>query len=153
MATYFFDSSAIVRRYLTETGTAWVSSITDLAAGNTVYLARIAFVEVISAIARKAQGGGLSSHDATKAIADFRDDFSNEYSVIELTPTLIESAADLAETHRLRAYDAVQLAVALQLSAETALAGSASGLISADGTLNTAAIAEGLAVDDPNLHP
>jgi len=154
VATFFFQSSAIVKRYLAEVGTAWVSSLTDLAAANKVYLARIAFVEAISAIARKAGGSGLSATDAAKAIADFRDDFANEYSVIELTPTLIESAADLAENRRLRAYDAVQLAAAMQLDAETTSASLASIiLISADGASNTAAIAEGLAVDDPNLHP
>ena len=56
MAVYFFDSSAIVKRYLIEAGTKWVISIADLAAGNEIYLARITFVEVISAITRKALG-------------------------------------------------------------------------------------------------
>jgi hypothetical protein len=150
----YFDSSAIVKRYLTETGTAWVSSITDLATGNRVYLARIALVEVISAIARKVRGSGVSTTGATKAITDFRDDFANEYSVIELTPMLIESAAGYAEAHALRAYDAVQLAAALRLNAEMTSAGQAPIiLISADSALNTAAVAEGLAVDSPNLHP
>ena len=50
MVVYFFDSSAIVKRYLIETGTAWVGSITDLATGNKVYLAQVTLVEVISAI-------------------------------------------------------------------------------------------------------
>lgn len=99
MAVYFFDSSAIVKRYLIETGTAWVGSITDLAAGNKVYLTRVTLVEVISAITRRTRGSGLSATGASKAITDFRDDFGNEYSVIELTPTLIERAADLAEAH------------------------------------------------------
>jgi uncharacterized protein len=58
VVVYFFDSSAIVKRYLIETGTAWVGSITDLAAGNRVYLARVTLVEVISAITRKARGSG-----------------------------------------------------------------------------------------------
>jgi len=154
VAAYFFDSSAIVKRYLTETGTTWVSRITDLASGNKVYLVRIAFVEVISAIARRSGGPGLSTSAASKAIADFRDDFANEYSVIETTPTLIESAADYAETYLMRAYDAVQLAAVLQLNTEATSLGLASIiLISADGALNTAAVAEGLAVDDLNLHP
>lgn len=77
----------------------WVSSITGLVAGNKVYLARITFVEVISAITRKARGSGISAAGATKAIANFRADFANEYSLIELTPSLIEWAADLAEAH------------------------------------------------------
>jgi len=154
VVAYFFDSSAIVKRYLIETGTAWVGSITDLAAGNSVYLARVTLVEVISAITRKARGSGLSASGASKAIGDFRDDFGNEYSVIELTPRLIEQAADLVEAHALRAYDAVQLAAALEINANMRLAGAPPiTLVSADGALNTAALAEGLAVDDPNTHP
>jgi uncharacterized protein len=153
VAAYFFDSSAVVKRYLVETGTAWVSSITDLAAGNRVYLSRITLVEVISAIMRKARGSGLSTTGAMTAISNFRHDFANEYSLIEFTPTLVESAADLAEAHELRAYDAVQLAAALEVNSEMNSAGaSAITLISADVALNTAAIAEGLAVDDPNTH-
>lgn len=123
MAAYLFDSSAVVKRYLIETGTPWVSSIADLATGNKVYLARITFVEVISAITRKARGSGLSAAGAMKAIADFRNDYSNEYSSIEMTPTLIESAAVLVESHALRAYDAVQLAAALEINAHMKSAG------------------------------
>lgn len=78
----------------------------------------------------------------------------NEYSLVELTPTLIERAGDLAEAHALRAFDAVQLAAALEIDANKKAAGSSMiTLVSADGPLNTAAVAEGLAVDDPNLHP
>lgn len=154
MAAYFFDSSAIVKRYLIEVGSGWVSSTADLAAGNEIYLARITFVEVISAVTRKSRSSGLSATGAMKAIADYRHDFTNEYSLIEITPTIIEQAGDIAELHALRAYDAIQLAAALQIDAEMKSAGGfAITLVSADGALNTAALAEGLAVDNPNTHP
>ena len=52
MAVYFFDSSAIVKRYLNERGTAWVTGLADPATGNRVYVARIAGAEVISAMTR-----------------------------------------------------------------------------------------------------
>ncbi len=153
MAVYFFDSSAIVKRYLSETGTAWVSGITDLATGNKVYLARITLVEVISAITRKARGPGLSATGAGNAIANFRRDFTYEYSLVELTLALIEKAADLAQARALRAYDAVQLASAVEINTERIASGAPPlALISADAALNAAAIAEGVAVDDPNAH-
>jgi hypothetical protein len=59
----------------------------------------------------------------------------------------------LAETHALRGYDAVQLAAALNVNSACAAAGAVFTLVSADGELNAAARAEGLAVEDPNLHP
>lgn len=153
MTAYFFDSSAIVKRYVVESGTAWVSNTTDLAAGNKVYLCRITFVEVISAIMRRARALELSSTEAMKAIADFRYDFAQEYSLIELSPTVVESAGELAEQHALLAYDAVQLAAAAEINSEMNSVSSAITLISADTALNAAAIAEGLAVEDPNTHP
>ena len=52
------------------------------------------------------------------------------------------------------AYDAVQLAVALEVSRSHQAGGSGPiTLISGDRPLNDAAAAEGLPVDDPNLHP
>ena len=91
---------------------------------------------------------------AAKAIADFRGDFIYEYAPVEMAGTIIEHAADLAEAHALRGYDAVQLAAALHINTDrTALSLSAINLISADAALNMAAAAEGLAVDDPNAHP
>ena len=154
MAVYFFDSSAVVKRYLDETGTSWVNRVTDLASGAQVYLARITLIEVISAITRKARGVGLSATGAAIAIAGFRRDFIEEYVLVELTQPLIERAADLAEFHALRGYDAVQLAAALEVNLDRVWLGlPAITLISADAALNAAAIREGLAVDDPNSHP
>lgn len=69
MAVYFFDSSALVKRYSQETGTAWTQAV---AARNYVFLARITQVEVIAAIERRKRGGTLAASDATAAIASFR---------------------------------------------------------------------------------
>ena len=60
----------------------------------------------------------------------------------------------LANAHALRAYDAVQLAAALEINRKEQDAGFAPvTLISADQALNDAAQAEGLSVDDPRSHP
>ena len=59
----------------------------------------------------------------------------------------------VAEQHELRAYDAVQLATALTLHARCQTLGLHMILLSADAELNTAATAEGLAVENPNLYP
>jgi uncharacterized protein len=151
---YFFDSSAIVKRYVREAGTVWVSDITAAAIGNKIYLVRLTLVEVISALTRKARGSGMTTAGAASVVADFRRDFSNQYVKVDLIPALIEHAANLAEVHALRGYDAVQLAAALEVNAALGASGlPAIVLISADAALNTAAVAEGLAVDDPNAHP
>ncbi len=50
MAVYFIDSSALVKRYVSETGSAFVTDITAPAAGHRLYVARITRVEVIAAL-------------------------------------------------------------------------------------------------------
>jgi hypothetical protein len=56
--------------------------------------------------------------------------------------------------HGVVAYDAVQLAAALELKKARDTVGlSPLLLVSADLELNTAAAAEGILVEDPNKHP
>jgi predicted nucleic acid-binding protein len=154
VATYLFDSSAIVKRYINEIGSGWVIGLTDPTTGNHIHVARVTGVEVISAITRQGRSGSLSPAGVATALTDFRYDFTNQYEMVEITPRLLTSAMNLAEAHALRGYDAVQLAAAVHLNARR-LARRKSPLtfVSADADLNAAALAEGLAVDDPNNYP
>jgi predicted nucleic acid-binding protein len=153
VAVYFFDSSAIVKRYVEETGTVWVISITNPTIGDSIYVARITGAEVVSAITRRSRGGGISRGDMTRAIVDFRYDFARAYRVLEITPALITRAMSLAQTYALRGYDAVQLAAVLEVNDRCLdLSMPVPTLVSADKALNEAAGVEGLTVDDPNVH-
>ena len=154
MAVYFFDSSGVAKRYVSEIGTDRVIGITDPAAGNHIYVARITGVKVISAVARRARGDSLSATDKETAFTEFRHDFANQYLIIEITPALIISAMALAETHALRGYDAVQLAAAKEVNGLYLNQGIPGlTLVSADAEPNTAAMTEGLTVENPNDHP
>ena len=74
--------------------------------------------------------------------------------VIEVAPDLVDAAVRLGNAHALCAHDAVQLAVGLEVNGSRQADGfGPATLISADQALNTAAIAEGLTVDDRNSHP
>lgn len=153
MAVYFCDASGIAKRYLLEIGTAWVQALADPAAGNDLYLARITTVEVVSAVTRRQRGGHLSAARAAAILAQFRLDLP-AYGIVEITPVLLSHAMTLAETHALRAYDAVQLAATLDLQASrTAVGMPPITLLSADRDLNAAATAVGVLVEDPTLHP
>ena len=153
MATYFFDTSGLAKRYITETGTAWVQALTDPVAGHHVYVARITLVELVSAITRRERNGDLTPAAAQAALADVRDDFTGQYAVIDITAKLIGAAAGLARIHALRGYDAVQLAAAQAVhAAYGAVVAAPVTLISSDSDLNDAGRVEGLIVDDPNTH-
>lgn len=154
MAVYFADSSALGKRYIAEVGSAWLRSVLDPATACTVFVARVTAVEIIAAITRRERGGSLTPADAATARTAFRTDLAGEYQVVEVTAILVSQAMLLAETHGLRGYDAVQLAAALEVNTLRVMSGLPPlTLVSADTELNTAAIAEGLIVADPNAHP
>jgi predicted nucleic acid-binding protein len=154
MGAYFCDASGIVKRYVPEVGSAWVQALADPAAGHELFLARITRVEVTAAITRRSRGGMLAGVSAPAILAQFRHDADHQYNIVEVAPALLAEAETLAETHGLRAYDAVQFAVAREVQVRRLALGLPGViLISADRELNAAATAEGLPVDDPNHHP
>lgn len=56
MSAYFFDSSAFVKRFAREKGTAFVFSLLRPSNNHSIYFARFTEVEVCSALARRAKG-------------------------------------------------------------------------------------------------
>jgi predicted nucleic acid-binding protein len=152
VASYFLDSSAIVKRYLTEIGSGWIRSLTAPISANNIFLARITGVEVVSALVRQNQP--LLQPLLNQNLSDFRSDLQNQFQLISINSAVLARAMILAETHRLRRYDAVQLAAAV----EWHNVGKGVGItlltfVSADARLNAAAMVEGLSVDNPLSHP
>ena len=154
MTVYFFDSSALVKRYVAEIGSTWVVSLCNPNLKNNVFIGAITAVEITAAISRRARGGNISSSDATTVYSQLKNDIQSEYQVIEITDTIINSAMTLAEKHGLRGYDAVQLAAAKAVN-DLCIANNLHPLtfVSADQELNNAAVNEGLVIDNPNNHP
>lgn len=154
MSAYFFDTSGLVKRFSRETGTAWIINLLKPSGRNTIYIARISTVEVVSALTRRARGGSLTITQANKAIQRFERSLFGRYAIVEIRPAITNRAMLLAKIHGLRGYDAVQLAAALIANDERlSIGASALTLISADNALNAAASLEGLGIDNPNNHP
>jgi predicted nucleic acid-binding protein len=150
---YYFDSSALVKRYVAEVGTEWVTDLCAADAGHTLYTVRISGAEIIAALYLRARTGTLAAPDAQTAAEQFKTDFRDRYQIVEITEPLVDSAMTLAERRGLRGYDSVQLASALALqAARDALTLSTVTFVCADDRLNAAATAEGLAVENPNTH-
>jgi len=98
VASYFVDGSALVKRYVNETGSAWLSGLVASAAGNDIYIARITTVEVIAALTRRARSGTIAATDASAACLLFRNDLLHDYEIVNMTETLLNHAMTLAET-------------------------------------------------------
>lgn len=106
----YLDSSAIVKRYLTELGSAPLRQfIAEADAVGTVSVSR---VEVIAAFAKAVRLGSITRETAEAARRNFRIDW-NDLGEIELSDAVIDRACDLAWGYGLRGYDSVQLAAAL----------------------------------------
>jgi uncharacterized protein len=153
MDTPFLDASAMVKRYVAEAGSAWVTSLTDPASQNVCWIADVTRVEVLAALYRRVRTGTLTLFQAQQAELVFRNELTTHFQVVALDSVIIAQAMLLVRNYPLRAYDAVQLAAALFIQSMNAQVGSNVVFISADQGLNTAASAEGLVVDNPLSHP
>jgi len=155
MSHIYLDASAAVKRYCPETGSAWIRSLTDPAAGHALLLCEITLVEVAAAIAAKRRvAGGITREERDKAIALFLNHCDKAYELIAVNRPIIDRAVNLTQNHQLRGYDAVQLATALISNQALTTAGlSPLIFVSADRDLVATTHAEGLAAENPNLHP
>lgn len=154
MTLYYLDASALVKRYVAETGSAFVTRLTSSSESNEIWLATIGCVELVAALYRRVNTGALTSSSAWNAEQAFRGDWQQVFQPIDLNASILARAMGLAKLHLLRAYDAVQLATAVDLQVNRrALNLSWPIFVSADQRLNQAALAEGLLVDDPNRYP
>ena len=158
MGTYFLDTSAVVKRYVTELGSGWMIAQCQQGADNTIIISQATLVEAIATFCRKAREQNLSQRisetDRDRNIMLFRQDAQRQYSLVQVTDSIYTSAGDLCRYHRLRAYDAVQLACALQVRNKLAALGIvAPTFVSADVELLNIAKAEGLIVENPSVYP
>lgn len=158
MNFYFFDSSAIVKNYIDEPGSNWVKAIFNTISTDVIYAASITQVEVVAALVRKRKVSNLSASNAASAISQFKRDLLTDFREIELKSNIISRAVLLADKFSMRGYDAVQLASALEIHAHLVnlkvdFSVSTFTFISADDELNSAAQAEGLAIENPNNYP
>ena len=152
MVTYYLDTSALLKLYVTETGSRWLQKI--LASNSINLSAQIAIIEMGSAFNRRLREGTVTENDYADLTALFRNDCLHAYRFIALSNQILNIAWNLLEHHPLRSYDSVHLATALFIQKQL-LEGGEEPLVflSADEKLNAAAVAEGLTVDNPNQHP
>jgi len=152
MVAYYLDTSAILKEYVNESGSAWVQEAMalDFAVITTTHLT---LAEVTSALNRRVREGTVSTPDYARLIGRFRDDCRSRYQLVAVNMPILHYASELLERHPLRAYDAIHLATAL-IAHRRLLKAHRPGLVflCADDRLLNAAAAEGLAIDNPNSH-
>lgn len=109
----YLDTSAIVKLFVQEAGS---EALRAAVGGHPVRTVSIAFVEALSAFARKSELG-----DAER-LAVTREFLKTWHRFRALgTDDLLEPAGILTRAHRLRAFDALHLAAARELGAPSSI--------------------------------
>ena len=156
MGSYFLDTSAIIKRYVDEIGSEWVTAICQPKAEHTITISQITLVEAVAAFCRKAREQQLSQRiskaERDRVIESLRRDARKQYNMVRVIPTIYTQAGELCRTHRLRAYDAMQLACALKTRTTLAPLGIVPIFVTADINLLNIAQAERLGIENPNTH-
>lgn len=153
MHLYYFDASAVVKYYIREPGTAWVRQLVDETDADTTLISEATITETAAAFSVLDRVGCISRRARDGAYRAFTKHIN--VGVWEPIPVLTEDfrfAASLTQRHPLKAYDAVQLAVALRQHEILMANDFQSTFVSGDTTLLDAARAEGLTVDNPFDH-
>ncbi len=145
MVILFLDTSAIVKRYIAEAGSAHVNQI--LHESNLSYISSLTLAEVTSALARR-----MDAVAASNAQTQFDTDVRSSLITSGLDDALVIQAVSLVQRHRLRGCDSIQLAAASRVRQAIIDTGVNAPLhfVCADDELNHAAQIEGLLFDNPN---
>ena len=114
--TRYFDASALVKRYVRETGTV---TVRRLLASGIAAISRLSEVEVPSGIIRRAREGAFSIRQRDRMLTALQRDVP-VLAVVEMSPEITAAARALLLRHPLRASDAIQLASCLYLQRQLA---------------------------------
>ena len=150
--TYYFDTSALIKLYVKETGSLWIKKIYDTFS-QTITFTKIGIVEAAAALARRQRLSDISQHDQRLLYIKMLRDANRRFRVFAVSDDVIYEAAALTQRYPLRGYDAVHLAAALEINRQFIINRLPSlTFVSADDKLSQSAIGEGLTTENPNNH-
>ena len=141
---YYLDSSALVKRYVAESGSA---RITELVEGDdNIAVSWLALPETLAAVVRRAKGGSISAKDLNSIKDQLHRDMQR-FMIVEVSGAPVEGVEALIDRHALRGADSIPLATALWLKKATK---TPVVFVASDHELLTAARAERLKTLDPS---
>ncbi|MHB1377456.1 MAG: type II toxin-antitoxin system VapC family toxin [Candidatus Humimicrobiaceae bacterium] len=143
----YLDTSAIVKFYISETGSQKVREIFDLS--DVLATSCIAYIETISAFTRINNEKKLSDSDYKNIVLNFKKDWEDLF-VLKIDNTIIKTAGRFIESYLIKGYDSIHLASAVMLSKRI---NQIINFCCWDKKLNEAALKENMSIfgDDLNL--
>ncbi len=147
MTVYYLDSSAWVKRYVSETGSSFVSQL--FSRDERLASSTLGLVEITATLARKRKAGALQETELFLLLQRSRGDWQRFYQV-PLLSAVVDSALEFARNDALRGADALHLASAVLLKTFLSQQGKELAWVGSDAELNTAAQRLGLSVLNPH---
>jgi predicted nucleic acid-binding protein len=142
MPPYFFDTSALVKRYHVEPGTDNIDKLLSQA-DDALIISNITIAEFTSAFAKKRREGAIDGKTLRSCLSSFSTDLLADFWIIDLERSQIYKSRDLIIRYGLRTLDGLQLAAALSVSTLKPV------FVCSDNRLLDAAVGEGLDVYNP----
>lgn len=133
----FFDSSALAKRYIREQGSERVADL--MSGASSLGLSVVCLSEVISALCRRRREKKLSHKQYLTTKQTLFED-AEDANIVSITDEVVARAVHLLERWPLRSADSIQVASAVEWSADL--------FVSADARQCTAARGYGLEVEE-----
>jgi len=144
MSIYYFDSSALIKRYHYELGTDVVDRIIENE-DSEIYVSSISLIEVISTLRRKVKAHKITKAKFVKLKGAFLYEISHAFTLIPIDESIIVDAVHIAEKYGTKSLDSIHLASALRLKNIT----SNPIFVSSDKELIKYAYSEGFKIINP----
>lgn len=117
MSEFFFDTSALVKRYHVEPGTERVDAILDDPDAE-IFISSLAIIESVSAFKRKHNRGEVTEQEMTNLISVFFREALDDFVILPLEESVMTFSFDLILDEDLRTLDSLQLSAGLSLASE-----------------------------------
>ena len=156
MYYFYYDASALVKRYTQELGSDKVNFLFANVPHNRLMCLILGAIEVIWVLVRKRNDNRLTNADFRQAGINFDYeviDHQSDFRTIPVPNSLVWHSMDLIETYSLNSVDAIVLRSALDIAATRRDMGDELILIASDQRLLRAASSENLLVFNPETHP
>jgi len=151
--SFYWDASALVKRYAPETGTSLTNHLFTNVTSERMMCLIVGVSEVISIFVRKKNADLITPDAFSQALVDFRTEVieADAFKLISVEDTLVFASHPLIEKHALNATDALILRSILDVATMSRPTGNDIVLVTSDRRLLRAAQAEGLQIFNPEV--
>ncbi len=154
MYYFYFDASALVKRYTQEVGSDKINFLFTHVPLSRLICLILGVVEMFWVCVRKKNDGRITDLDFSQAGINLNHeiiDHSSDFQTISIPDTLVLNSMSLIETHSLNSVDAMVLRSALNIATELRNTGDTLVLVASDQRLLRAAQDEELLVFNPEV--